>query len=291
VSHRCPYFSVRISSFVPKTLISLCLVSAIELISPAPVLAQAKEITSSAAKKSLPLFDSGQFAHVLLRWIWEGICAFWYVWVILAVIAVIRIAWASYRYRRLSRSGITEIDTMDGRTFEQFLETLFVRQGYSVELTPYRGDWGADLVLKRGEIKTVVQAKRYTKSVGIKAVQEVTAAKAKYRCTQAMVVTNSRFTPQAQELARVNDVVLWDRSELIQSLLDVKETGLSSGQGIASDKSDSPLLDTNNGICCVCGRSVSDNVKTYCQENSVRFGKRIYCFEHQKSIKYKPASF
>ena len=53
-------------------------------------------------------------------------------------------------------------------------------------------------------VKTDVQAKRHTKPVGIKAVQEVVAAKGMYRCTEAMVVTNSTFTQPAMELARTN---------------------------------------------------------------------------------------
>jgi restriction system protein len=125
-----------------------------------------------------------------------------------------------YRKRqRLAQSGIADIDKMDGKTFEECLETLFTRLGYAVESTPYRGDWGGDLVIVKDKVRTVVQAKRYQKSVGVRAVQEVAAAKAKYRCTEAMVVTNSLYTRQARELARVNRVVLWDREQLVEMLL------------------------------------------------------------------------
>ncbi len=67
------------------------------------------------------------------------------------------------KHQRLAASGITEIDTMDGREFEQYLEVLFRRLGYQVELTRYIGDWGADLKVRKNGVETVVQAKRYNK--------------------------------------------------------------------------------------------------------------------------------
>lgn len=37
---------------------------------------------------------------------------------------------------------------MDGKDFEMFLETLLQKQGYRVQRTQYRGDYGADLILE-----------------------------------------------------------------------------------------------------------------------------------------------
>ncbi|MFK9092798.1 restriction endonuclease [Bacillus salipaludis] len=44
-------------------------------------------------------------------------------------------------------------------------------------LTSVTGDYGADLVLSTTDKKIVVQAKRYNKKVGLKAVQEIVSAK------------------------------------------------------------------------------------------------------------------
>ncbi len=151
------------------------------------------------------------------------------LWAILQVIWPYLLIWLAIKLltlvpdilnrRRLAASGIENIDRMDGKTFEQCLATLFAQQGYHVIQTPYRGDWGADLVLLKDGVHTVVQAKRYQKSVGVRAVQEAVAAKAKYHCREAMVVTNSTFTRQAIELAQANWVILWDREKLINQLL------------------------------------------------------------------------
>jgi len=50
---------------------------------------------------------------------------------------------------RLARSGIAEIDRMDGRTFEERLAVLFRQLGYKVDLVGRTGDFGADLCLVR----------------------------------------------------------------------------------------------------------------------------------------------
>ena len=120
--------------------------------------------------------------------------------------------------KRLLRSGIFEIDSMHGRVFEKYLNALFLSLGYEVNLTSYVGDWGADLIISKDGVKTVVQAKRYKNSVGVKAIQEVCAAKGKYKCHSAMVVTNNFYTRPAIALARANKVYLWDRHDLINSL-------------------------------------------------------------------------
>jgi restriction system protein len=144
---------------------------------------------------------------------------FWWLWTLIALIGAAKLAWRFYKWRRLVRSGIADVDQMDGRTFEEFLVTLFRRLGYAVEHTGRRGDYGADLVIAKQGKRTVVQAKRSARSVGVKAVQEVATAKAPYRCTGALVVTNSRFSRQARTLASANNVVLWDRDALIDRLL------------------------------------------------------------------------
>jgi restriction system protein len=144
------------------------------------------------------------------------------LWAIVAALGVGRLAWRLYKFWRLRRSGIDEVDQMDGATFERFLATVFRSLGYRVEHTGRRGDYGADLVIAQRGRRVVVQAKRWTKNVGVTAVQEVVAAKAMRDCTHALVVANRSFTKQARTLARANGVELWDREVLIGKLLSVR---------------------------------------------------------------------
>jgi HJR/Mrr/RecB family endonuclease len=122
------------------------------------------------------------------------------------------------RTERRRRSGIQEIDSMTGEEFEHRLAVLFRALGYRVSTTRATGDFGADLVLERDGVRTVVQAKRWDSCVGIEAVYEVVGAKAHYGASEAVVVTNLLFTPAAVEMANDNDVALIERDELVEIL-------------------------------------------------------------------------
>jgi restriction system protein len=118
--------------------------------------------------------------------------------------------------RRLAAAGLQDLDRMDGRTFEKAMAGIFRALGWSVERTPHQGDYGADLVLTRNGVRTVVQLKRWSRPVGVRAIQEAVAAKAVYGAERAMVVTSGRrFTERARSLARANGVDLWDRARLL----------------------------------------------------------------------------
>lgn len=128
------------------------------------------------------------------------------------------------KQKKLNQSGILQVDEMSGAEFEEYLRLRYLAEGYTVRKTPYRGDYGADLILEKGPQKIAVQAKRYKSNVGIKAVQEISAAKLHYGANEAWVVTNSFFTKAASELARSNKVKLVNRDELIEILL-LKKVG------------------------------------------------------------------
>jgi len=113
-------------------------------------------------------------------------------------------------------ADITNIDRMDGISFERYLGAHFKEKGYKVYVTPPEKDFGVDLVLKKGTDTIAVQAKRYKRSVSYQAVQEIVAGKAVYDCNKAMVVTNSYFTPAGKKLAEKNNVELWDRRKLME---------------------------------------------------------------------------
>jgi restriction system protein len=214
----------------------------------------------------------------------------WPLWAIIIALALGKLAFQLWEKQKLAKSGIAEIDQMSGKTFEKYLEVLFEKLGYRVERTRYVGDYGADLVTSKDGIKTVIQAKRYKSKAGVKAIQEAVAAKGYYECSRAMVVTNSFFTQQAIELARRNQVELWDRSKLVSALLSVKEksTGVTvdavvQNQGAAS--TDDISLDTPENTCALCGKAVSEKVVQYCLAYQERFGGKVYCYDHQKNVK------
>jgi restriction system protein len=102
------------------------------------------------------------------------------------------------------------------------------------------------------------------------------AAKGKYGCSEAMVVTNSYYTRQAEELARANGVKLWNRKDLADALLSVK-------QEVSIETEVAAAIDDDQDLCAICGKPVSEKVKQYCLINLEKFGGKTHCYEHQKS--------
>lgn len=149
----------------------------------------------------------------------------WYIWWFFLLIAAIKIGYEIYQFYKLSKAGMFEIDKMTGEQFEERLRILFTNLGYKATRTSsdrVRPDYGADLVIEKDGVRTVVQAKRHNKLIGEDAVRDAYSARNIYGCTEAMVVTNSNFTKMAWRLARSDNVKLWPRNYLVKVLLTEK---------------------------------------------------------------------
>lgn len=148
------------------------------------------------------------------------------IWILVILLVLISLVISLIKLFRLAKSNMFEIDKMSGEEFEKYLEILFRNDGYIVthvgSSNKYKGDLGADLIIEMNGIKTAVQAKRWNNIVTERAVQEVVASKAYYGCTQAMVITNNRFSQHAKVLAKINNVLLWDREKFVSEVLRIK---------------------------------------------------------------------
>ena len=123
---------------------------------------------------------------------------------------------------------IEDADKLDPEFFEAFVAALFQAQGYHVELTPYSGDKGADVIAYQNEEETsglliqVKQRKEGSKP-GDDAVDEIVAAKPFYeeKCDatfQPIAITNREFTRQARQYGEENHVRMYGRKWLKKSL-------------------------------------------------------------------------
>ena len=111
---------------------------------------------------------------------------------------------------------------MNGFDFEKYAGELLQKNGFEkVEITQRSGDFGVDIIAHKDDIKYAIQCKKYSSTVGIKAVQEVIASKAMNNCHVAVVLTNNYFTKSAKELAKKNNVLLWDREKLLNLIKQV----------------------------------------------------------------------
>ncbi|KZE44158.1 hypothetical protein AV540_02355 [Brevibacillus parabrevis] len=174
----------------------------------------------------------------------------------IALVAVLGIAlWIAIvqsdkKEERLRRSGIREIDTMDGLQFEQYLGLLFRSQGYKVEVTRAAGDYGADLIIQKDGKKIAVQAKRYSKNVGIEAVQQAQASIAHYKAHEAWVVSNRDYTDAAKNLATSNKVRLINREKLIEMILLMNPTAKPDPKKVIAQ------FQSKAQICEKCGNQM-----------------------------------
>ena len=109
------------------------------------------------------------------------------------------------------------IDLMKGQEFERYCANLLIAYGFkNIEVTKGSGDQGVDIVGYYNGFKFAVQCKRYSKKVGNSPIQEVVAGKNFYNCQGALVITNNYYTESAIQLAKANNVQLWDRKNLME---------------------------------------------------------------------------
>jgi len=160
--------------------------------------------------------------------------------------------------RKIRSSSIEKINHMSGIEFEEYLHAILKKLGYKVFLTETTGDFGADLILQKDGIKTVVQAKRYKGSVGIKAVQEIFGAKSYYDAQDAWVITNSYYTKAAKALALKSNVRLLNRNSLIELALDagIQPTTLYQTNNIKNEASKTELIEKNSKQCPICSNEM-----------------------------------
>lgn len=85
--------------------------------------------------------------------------------------------------------------------FEQYLERVFKLLGYNTQTTNTTGDQGVDLIVEKAGRRIAIQVKGYLNSVSNSAIQESFAGMRHYNCHACAVITNSRFTQSATELA------------------------------------------------------------------------------------------
>lgn len=191
--------------------------------------------------------------------------------VVVGIIAIVILINIPAIQRLAFNYNMKDIDRMSGVQFEYMLVEYFKSQGYKAIPTKRSHDFGADLVLERAGEKTVIQAKRYSKRLGLKPVQEVIGSKAYYHARYAIVATNSTFTSSAWKLAMANHVTLIDRKRLYKILNN-------KNKKIASDL----LSGFVNQTCPVCGKQLKiesigkENIIICSDPRNCTYKKEIY---------------
>lgn len=113
------------------------------------------------------------------------------------------------------QKNLAVIDQMDGHEFEWFIAKVLAKIGFqNVRVTKASGDYGVDIIAYDNGVKCAFQCKRYSGTLGLQPIQEVSAGAGYYGASRAYVITNSHFSENARNLADRLGVKLWDRNSL-----------------------------------------------------------------------------
>lgn len=117
----------------------------------------------------------------------------------------------------LIKNEMEILDQSTGLEFENEIAKILPLVGFE-EVTVSKGssDQGIDIFAKKDGENFGIQCKKYSSSVGNKAVQEVISGKEFFNLDKAIVITNSSFTISANELAHKANVTLWNRLNIEQ---------------------------------------------------------------------------
>ncbi|MBQ7466676.1 MAG: restriction endonuclease [Clostridia bacterium] len=160
---------------------------------------------------------------------------FLYIGVALAVICVITFVVYLYKLfaaRLLEKqlqeailsTNIDQVDKLDPYEFEEWVARLLRIAGYNAKATKRSGDYGVDVLAEKEDEKIAIQVKKFTKPVGIKAVQEVISGMDYYGCYEGWVITTAPyFTKAAQNLAATRNIKLYNKSGLALFLYDLQK--------------------------------------------------------------------
>lgn len=148
-------------------------------------------------------------------------------WLFLAGLIGLPFSWVAFQRRKSRTLKLRDLQLLTPRELEVHVaRVLDALPGWSAHATQGSSDQGADVIATTPDGKKVaVQVKHYRNNVGNKAVQEIVASKALYKCEHAVVFTSGPgYTKAAIELARANKVPLWGPADLFR-IQEVAEQG------------------------------------------------------------------
>ncbi len=102
------------------------------------------------------------------------------------------------------------------RAFEVELARLLEAHGYSVELTPYSGDMGVDIVLRRGGRTTLVQCKQTAKPVGPAVARELYGSLVSSEADDAILACTAGVSRGARDFLSGKQVRVMDLLEILE---------------------------------------------------------------------------
>lgn len=113
------------------------------------------------------------------------------------------------------QTNINQVDGLTPYEFEEWVARFLRIAGYKAHATKKSGDYGVDVLAEKDNISIAIQVKKFTKPVGIKAIQEVISGMDYYNCYEGWVITTAPyFTQAAKNLAKARNIKLYNKNDL-----------------------------------------------------------------------------
>lgn len=121
-------------------------------------------------------------------------------------------------------TGINQIDDLSPYEFEDWITRFLNLSGFDATTTKRSGDFGADVIAFKDDIKIVVSCKKHSGNLGVKCVQEIIGAMDYYSANEGWVVSTSpHFSKQAYDLAQKRGVKLFTKNDLALMLNELQQ--------------------------------------------------------------------
>lgn len=139
--------------------------------------------------------------------------------------AMVNIAIPHMRKWLMEQDEILKMPPVDGLEFEHWVSQRLNERNWESYVTRGSGDQGIDVVATKYGMSIGIQCKRYSGSVGNKAIQEAFSGAKHMGLNKAAVLSNSDFTKSAKELAASTGVLLLSPEDIpiLTELLGLKE--------------------------------------------------------------------
>lgn len=137
------------------------------------------------------------------------------IWFVVAALLIGAYLITKLQIRAFLNSSLEKVDKMNGYDFEYYCGNLLIKNGFrDIKITGKSGDFGVDILAKKGVRTYAIQCKRYSDKVGQDAVRQIMMGQMRYKSDVAVVMTNSFLTSGAINIARQNGVQVWDRNTI-----------------------------------------------------------------------------
>jgi HJR/Mrr/RecB family endonuclease len=97
--------------------------------------------------------------------------------------------------------------------FEYFVARLLQEMGYTTEVTKKTGDYGIDIIAKKGKMIVAVQCKRHNEKnlIGNVLIQQLLGSMQFINASHCIFITTSSFTKNAITQSQNSPIELWDK--------------------------------------------------------------------------------